>query len=469
MPGIYGIMNVGLGALLAQQRGVEVTGHNIANVNTPGYTRQRVNLETNPPISFSPGQMGTGVKAREIARIYDRFLGVQINNENQNLGRWESQKGALERVEMILDESTGHGLNQAMSEFWNAWQDLTNNPAGSAERFTLVERSGQMTEMFSKSYKDMEQVRKDTDLSIAGTISEINLITEKIADLNRKISQTEVSGQNANDYRDERDLLLNELSLLIDINSFEDSDGKVTVLAGGGRPLVSDVSSWSLSTEINGSGFHNVVWLDNDGNAVEITDGISGGKLKGWLEVRDSIIPDYLARLDNLAVGIMNEVNAAHQTGYGLTIDLFTGLPFTGTDFFVGISASDMAVNQDIIDDTNKIAAAASPDGVPGDNSKAIAIADLQGSLTMSANTATFDDYYNSLVGDVGIRVQSSTTNYEHQSAMVIHMNEYRESVSGVSLDEEMVNLIKFQHAYDAAAKLISTVDELLITVINMV
>ena len=463
MPGLYGILNTGRGALLTQQKAVDITGHNIANANTPGFSRQRINLETNEPISFKPGQMGTGVRARDIQRIHDRFLGVQINNENKSLGRWDAQEGALKRVEMTFDESTGFGLNQTMSEFWNAWQDLVNNPSGQGERVALLAKSERLTENFQKVNTDLKQIQDDLDDNIKGTVDEINLITNQIANLNKKISQVEVGGQNANDYRDKRDLLLDELSKKIDINTFENDDGKVTVLVCGGRPLVENTSAWGLSTETV-SGHENVVWIDGDGNSVDITGGISGGKLKGWIEARDVVIPDYLNRLDTLASEIITQVNTLHQTGFGLDGS-------TGNAFFTGTSASDIAVNPAIITDTNLIAAAGGAvwAGQIGDNSNAIAIANLQNELIMNGNTATFDDYFNSLVSDVGSEVQTAATNFDHESVMVTHLNNQKESISGVSLDEEMVNLIKFQHAYDSAAKLISTVDELLATVINMV
>jgi flagellar hook-associated protein 1 len=469
MPDIYGILNLGREAILTQQKAVDVTGHNIANVNTPGYSRQRVNMETNTPISFSPGQMGTGVRATEIQRIYDRFLGTQINNENQDLGRWEARKGVLERVEMILDESEGYGLNNAMSEFWNAWQDLTNNPSGSAERVALLNKSEILADGFQKVRSDIVQIQKDIDTIITGTVEEINLVSDEIAHLNRKISQTEANGQNANDYRDERDLLVKQLSEMIAINTYENSDGKVTVLAGGGRPLVENVYSWNLSTATNASGFQDVVVLDGDGNQVNITDDISAGKLRGWIEARDEAIPDYLDRLDTLASSIMSQVNAVHGSGFGLSVDPSTGLPYAGGDFFTGTSAADMSVASDIINDTNRIAASSTREGVPGDNGNAVAMANLQNVLTMNGNTSTFDTYYNSMVTDIGIEVRKAESNFDHQTSMVAQLDNYRESVSGVSLDEEMVNLIKFQHAYDAAAKLISTTDELLVTIINMV
>jgi len=462
MSNVFGILNTGRTALLTQQKAIDVTGHNIANVNTDGYSRQRVNMETNEPYSSQPGQTGTGVRAAEIQRIYERFLGAQINNENQNLGNWETQKGVLERVEIIFDESSGYGLNQAMSEFWNAWQDLANNPSDFAGRAALLAKSETMTATFNNIYSNLEQIQTDIDTSIMGTVKEINSIAEWIAGLNQKIALTEVGGQNANDYRDSRDLLLKELSLKIKIDSFENSDGKVTVLVAGGRPLVENISSWNLSTQPDvDSDFQNIAWTDSDGNLVDITDSISGGKLKGWLEARDVTIPDYLSKLDNLAEGIITEVNDLHKAGLGLN-----DVSVAGRNFFAGTTATNMAVD---VDDVNNIAAAGSLDGLPGGNSNAIEIANLQNALKMNSDTATFDDYYNSLVSDVGSGVQKATVNFDHQSSMVTHLDNYRESVSGVSLDEEMVNLIKFQHGYNAAARLISVADELLDRVISMV
>jgi flagellar hook-associated protein 1 FlgK len=300
------------------------------------------------------------------------------------------------------------------------------------------------------------------DTNIKGSVSEINRIADQIAALNQQIANIEIGGQNANDLRDERDLLLNELSSMIDTTTSEDSDGKVTVLVNGGRPLVQNDVSWHLSTETNSLGLQDIVWLDGAGNSVNLTDTISGGKMKGWLEVRDVVVPGYLNNFDDLANEIRLRVNNLHSSGFGLDGS-------TGNAFFIGTSASDISVNPNILADVDLIAAAGAAAGIPGDNSMAIAIAGLQNELTMSGNTTTFSDFYNSMVSDLGNAVQESSINYERQSAVVNHLNNYRESVSGVSIEEEMVNLIRFQHAYEAAAKLISTADELLETLISMV
>ena len=460
MSNIIGLLDLCRGSLLAHLKAISITGHNIANVNTPGYSRQRVNLATNPGLTSAPGQMGAGVRASDIQRIYDQFLGSQINTGSYNLGKWEAQKSSLERVEIVFDETTGFGLNQAMGDFFNAWQDLVNNPAGHTERHVLVAKSEIMSETFNKISSDLNQLQHDLDGSIEGAVIEINTIAGQISDLNIKISDIEKSGQNANDLRDERDLYLKELSSMIDINSFEGNDGQVTVLVGSGNPLVQPPYALSLSTVTNASGHEDVVWVDRDGNTVDITNGISGGKLKGWLETRDVAIEDYKTSLDDLASSFITEVNNLHTAGFDLN-------GVAGVNFFTGSSASDISVNPVIAGDVNLIAASGT--GAPGDNSNAIAIANLQNGLLMSGGTATYDDFYNSLVSDVGIAVQSAQMNYDHQTAMASSLDNYRESISGVSLDEEMVNLIKFQHAYDAAAKLISAVDEMMNTVMNMV
>jgi flagellar hook-associated protein 1 FlgK len=459
MSNIYGLLSVGRVALATQQKAIDVTGNNIANVNTPGYSRQRLNMESTDPVRYGTGQMSSGVRAnKKIDRMYDQFLGTQINNENQTLGKWEAQKNSLEKVEMIFNEASGNGLNQAMGDFWNAWQDLANNPSGHVERVELLARSQTMAGMFNETASDLEQTGKDMDTNIKGTVDEINLLAKEIADLNEKILKAEVGWHSANEFREQRDLVLKDLSGFIDINSFEDNQGHMTVLTGGGHPLVEGFSSYELTTEINAGGHYNVEWIDSNGNKTDISGNISGGKLKGWIETRDVAAPDYLDRMDSLAASIMTEVNTLHWAGFDLNNN-------SEGDFFSGTSALNMAVDSALLADTDLIAAG-SLSGDPGDNGKALAIAELQNSI--SIGSSTFDDYYNSIVSDVGSSVKNAGMNYNHQASVTDQLANYRETVSGVSLDEEMVNLVKFQHAYDAAAKLISTVDEMLATLMNI-
>lgn len=462
MSNIYGIMSLAGQALMTQQQAISVTSHNIANVNTPGYSRQRLQMTTNTPVDSAIGLMGSGVSGEAIERIYDRFLNAQVTNENQALGRWDAQKEALALLEIIFNETDGSGLNQAMSNFWDAWQSLTTNPAGTSERMILVTASEVLATTFNKLNSDLAQSQKDMDIAVQGSVADINRLTEQLADLNQKIVSSESGTQSANDYRDQRDQVLKALSELIDFNSFENADGAVSVLVAGGKPLVSSARFWQLSTETNASGLENVVWVDDAGNPTDITADISGGKLKGWLEVRDGLIVDYMNRLDTLAQTLMLDINTLHQSGFALD-----GSP--GVVYFVGAGAGDMEVNPNIVGDSGLVAAAADSLTVPGDNRMAIEIAKLQNQLIMNGNTATYSGYFSSLVSDVGQQVLKSDAYYTHQSNMVQQLDNYRESLSGVSLDEEMINLIKFQNAYSAAAKMITAADEMMQTLLQMI
>jgi flagellar hook-associated protein 1 FlgK len=462
---IYGMFNVARTALITQQKALDITANNIANVNTEGYSRQRLNMEQNEPVRYEGGTLSTGVQAnRVIQRIYDRFLAAQIAAAASQQGRWEAQRETLEKAELMFDDATGYGLNGAMNEFWNSWQEVGNNPSGYTERATLLANAENLTLVFNKLSGDLNQVQGDSDVSIEGAVEDINNLTSQIAGLNLKIAEVEAGSQHsANEFRDQRDLKLKELSGLIDVNSFEDADGFLTIVTAKGHTLVDRTRSWDLNTATNADGFQDVFWKSSSGALQNITGDITTGKLKGWLEARDTIIPDYMTRLDEMALAMANAVNTQHNSGLDLNgdagLDFFS--PFTG--------ASDITVNALLVNDTNLLAAAANTEGVPGGNSNAIAMAEIQNRLLMSGGSATIDDFYGGLVSDVGRFVSQARVNMDHQSTVSLQLATYREEVSGVSMDEEMVNMVQFQSAYNAAAKLVSTIDEMLEALIAMV
>jgi flagellar hook-associated protein 1 FlgK len=462
MTDINAMMSLAGQALLTQQQAISVTSHNIANVNTPGYSRQQLIMTANTPVDSSIGPMGSGVSAESIERVYDRYLNAQISNESQGLGRWDAQKDAVKLVEMIFNEANGSGLNEAMSKFWNAWQSLTTDPDGTTERQVLLTASQVLATTFNQLDADLSQSQKGLGLVVEGTVADINRLSEQLLDLNTKIVSSEVGSVSANDYRDQREQVLKELSELIDISSFEDANGAVTVSVATGLPLVTAEDYWQLSTEPNVTGIEEVVWVDADGNTTNINAAISGGKLKGLIEVRDFIIPDYMTRLDTLAGAILTDVNLLHQAGFDLN-------GTAGEVFFVGTgTAADLEVNPNILGDLNLIAAASDAATVPGDSRNAVNIANLQYALNIGG-TQSYNDYYGAIVRDVGNEVLQSDAYYNHQSDMMVQLENQREAVSGVSLDEEMINLIKFQNAYTAAARLITTADEMMQTVLQMI
>jgi flagellar hook-associated protein 1 FlgK len=463
MSNIYGLLTIGQSALMTQQKAIDITGNNIANVNTPGYSRQRLTIKQNSPVRIDNLTMSTGVTADVgIQRFYDQFLGAQLNGENENLGRWEAQKQALEKAELMFDDAESNGLSNAMSEFWNSWQDLSNNPSGVAERTSLVSAGQYLASTFNQTYNNLQDLQQDIDTHVTNIVGDVNDMVDRIAELNRKVVQVEVTGHNANDFRDERDQLVFDLSKLIDIQSFEDGDGNINVMVGNGKPLVDGTATWDLSTADSG-GVQNVFWESSDSTTVDITGQLNSGELKGWIYARDDAIEGYLSQLDTLAATIIGQVNPLHAAG--TTLD---SVITTNVNFFSGSGATDIAVNSAIEANTDLIAAAGSGEGLPGGNSTAVAIANLQSAATMTGSS-TFGAYYDALVGEIGADVQGANFNQAHQTTMVDNLSQYRQEVSGVSLDEEMVNLIQFQQAYNAAAKLITTADEMVDTLMGMV
>jgi flagellar hook-associated protein 1 FlgK len=463
MTHLFGVLSTGTSALLTQQRAINVTGNNIANVNTPGYSRQKVNLETGTPTQTGIGLMSSGVTSSGIVRIYDRFIGVQLNNESANLGRWEAQQGLLERVEVVFDESGGYGLNQALSDFWNAWQDLSLNPTGKTERSMVAATSQGLSDAVRQKYRDLEQIQGSIDAAVEGGVETVNRLIAQIADLNQKIARTEVGGTNANDYRDSRDLILKQMAEIIDIQTHENGDGQVVVSVAGGRPLVESGTTWRLQTQTNGDGHADIFWADLSGTATNITSEINAGKIGGWLQVRDTQIVGYQDQLNTLADELRGRINAIHASGFGLN-------GTTGTNLFDagGSGAANFQINPAILNDFNRIAASATAGGVPGNADNAIAIQDLRSALTMNG-TATFDAAVTALASQVGYDVQTAKANSSHQADLMTYLENYRESISGVSLDEEMVNLVKFEAAYNAAAKMVSMADDMLNTLMNII
>ena len=567
MPGLYGILDMCKWATLSQQANIEVIGHNVSNVNTPGYSRQRVLLETGPSLSTPIGQMGTGVRAVSIQREYDKFINAQLNFEKQILGNWQAQDYNFQRIEEVFNESSEYGLSKTMDEFWNAWQALADNSSGRAERVALVSIAETMAEDFNKMYEDLHTLQIDINSSVKGTVDDINALVDQIVDLNEKISSIEIGEDSANDFRDQRDKALDELANKIGFTCFEDSIGQITIFLENGKPLVQGRIGWHLAIEVDttNNNFYNVSWDDGTGTLTDITNSITRGELSGLLEVRDATIPTYLKKVDNLAAGIINEVNKLHYYGYGLDgstennffnpLSVVTGISeqstggasidagtvydntvltlddyeirFTAANTFEihnvmdgtqvmtariggsvdndgsftyndgddiefegirlvianGVSgpaagdiftidstkdaAKNMAVNPVLVSDENKIAA--SGDSAGDDNLNALAIAALRDGNYTNNNTTNFSGYYNSLVGEVGVDISSSSRTLLYKQTMVDQLTTRKESISGVNLDEEMANMIRYQQAFTAAARMISVVDDMLDELLNII
>lgn len=454
--------------LQAQQRALDVTSHNVANANTPGYTRQEALMATTNPypllgmsLPAGAGQLGTGVEVSEIRRLRDLFLDLQYRGENTALGYWEARWDIIQKVEVILNEPSDSGLSKVFEQFWQSLEDLSKNPESMAARAMVLERGKTLAETFNHLDRQLKSLQSDIDSTIKVRVEEINSFARQIADLNLQIQKLEVGGQRANDLRDRRDLLLDQLSKDIRVQAREDAFGMVQVSIGG-RLLVDGSRVDELDVEGNdGSGFYRVVWKA-DRQDVQVT----GGAVKGLLDARDGLVQEISKSLDGLVAALAEGFNGVHASGYGLGGE--TGNAFFITNDSKGwFTASNIAVNADLEMDLGKIAAASSS-GEPGDGSNALKLAQL---LKQEKNDGlggtTFEDYYQALIGELGVQGQQAKRMAENQQLLVSQLDSNRQEVSGVSLDEEMVNMIRFQHAYAAAARVITAIDEMLGVIIE--
>lgn len=459
MSSISGIMDSALSGLQTQQVLIDVVNSNISNVSTDGYSRQAAVVTAT---SYNDCYTGTSVEITEVKRVIDLFTSKKLNSTSETCSELETELKYLESLEAVFDESEGSGLSEVLSDFFNAWQNLSNDASGTSERSTLVSESQSLASTLNEMYSNLEEIRTGINDDITSMVDDINSKTTQIADLNQKISEGQSSGLNVNSYLDQRDSLITELSELVDINYTEDDDGQVYIQLSNGKSLVRGSSSWSLETHTNTTtGMLDVIWKDRNNNEPIVTDDITSGALGGAIDIRDNVIPEYLESLDKLAAELIERVNTLHESGYDLNGD-------EGLAFFTGTGASDIAVNEDIVEDSDLIAVASSADSVPGDSTIATEIYKLQKSSLMNSNTSTFEEYYTGLVSDIGSMVNNTESSSNYQSNLKEYYNNYRESISGVSSDEEMANLVLYQSTYEACAKVMSTLDELLETLLQI-
>jgi flagellar hook-associated protein 1 FlgK len=507
-------------SLFTQQAALQTTGHNIANANTRGYTRQVVNMVAAKPLeavgmmrSTVSGQMGQSVEFDHIDRIREKFLDNQFQNENKNLGDWEIRKDTLDKLEAIVAEPSDTGIRQVIEGFWNAWQELSKSPENLTARVLVKERALALTDAFNHTGKQLDDLSKDLTENIEVKVKQSNSYAGQIAKLNNEIFRVEGLGDNANDLRDQRDLLVDDLSKIINISVTEDSSGYNVKM--GTIELVNgkDVTSTLTSAIFNAS--------FADGN-------LDSGEVHGMIQSRDvnvtnfkfqldsmmqvlatgdinvtlpkgSVIPEgttlngvtYTGSVDSRTLGTNQEVtvhgmNGLHILGYSGTGGVVSsGVPFfTLKSGYTEFGANSVTVNPDILDNVAKISTSlrtsVGTDGietvVKGNNDMALLVSGIRQQKVNFDPAATgkpiltdgtFDEFFRSMVGELGVQSQEATRQAANQKVLVDQVDSNRQSVSGVSLDEEMANMIKYQHAYNAAARSLTTFDEMLDKVIN--
>lgn len=472
MSKIWSMMDVGKRSLANSQTGLQTVSHNIANKSTEGYSRQRVELQSNTPVGSGRLRIGMGAKPGMITRINNEYLEKQIEREGNNLGFSEARSNALARVEQVYNEQVNKGLNQFMGEFFNSLRELSNNPESRASRTMVKESADFLAKDFQRVHSQLSEIQSDIDFRLATHVSEINELTKEIAGLNEKIQMVEINEVPANDERDRRDLLVKKLSEMANIRYAESDDGALTITAGNNAVLVSGYSHRELyvsPTEANEGkreGNFEIFYKSTDNsNPVNVTKQISGGKLGGLLDARDGVINRLMGEMDKLAYTLATEVNKAHTHGFD-TYGRQGGLFFRQPQEVEGAAAG-LALSDSIREDVGKIVSAGEP-GAPGDNRIANIMASVQYKKVLGDGANTLDDFYSGVVGQVGIEAQRSNSAYSSQKDIIKQLSNIRESISGVSLDEETTKMIEYQKSFDASARLIRTADEMMDTVLRL-
>lgn len=561
--GLFSVLGVGVRGLTASQLGMDITGQNIANADVEGYSRKRLNMTADYRWHEAYGQMGFGVEVVNIERVRNELIDQQIRKQNHKVGTYEEIDHTLEAIENIFTEPSDTGLMNYIDQFFNSWENLASNPADIASRTMVKTNAEILVNVFHNVSGELRDLRNTRNDEVSNRVENINLITGELYNLNKEIATIEIGGQNANDSKDRRDFLLKNLSNLIEISVIENTTGQITVTTGG-NILVSPVNSVNL--EITSSSFtrsdgtsYSSIGVRFEGSHRSFTP--TGGELKGLFDSRDIHIPEYEAKLDELAIGLAQKINTQHVAGYNL-------MGYSGINFFdpQTTGASNINLSASIISNVRNIAAAQAQDtqiantnifaagdldfgnivqltktGVPstgpadpnnarnivqstpvvsiagtvlventdyhidyisgtiqmlhngnngnavsvdfdyntgdwagpGDNTNAVSISQLRHNMTMEVDplgtpTATFDQFYGSFIGKLGLARNEAASNLETRKYLVEQYETHQDSIAGVSLDEEMAELIKFQHTYQAAARVISIANIMLDTLINL-
>ncbi|WP_409295730.1 flagellar hook-associated protein FlgK [Peribacillus sp. SCS-26] len=512
--------------MTTQQNALFVTGNNISNANTPGYTRQRVNFtqtEAFPPPSMNrpqiPGQMGTGVTAGSVERVRESFLDVQYRSESNKLGYWETRADSLQKMEEVLNEPSEAGLSAVMDQFWGSLQDLSINPNNSGARSVVRQRGIAVAETFNYLSSTLKSVQGDLKNEMDVSVTQVNSLLHQINNLNQKIADVEPHGLLPNDLYDQRDSLVDQLSTMVNISVKTTGTGgmpakkpdgtpmalgKYTielVTANGTRPLLSGNSNTVNELKVNYDKDTKMVEsisvgprvLDANGNPTEEISGTpidieaftASGKLRSLVDsygfetkaldhatgkhIVKGLYPEMLHKLDQMAYEFAAKFNEVHQSGWDVkSIAAGTQTP---RSFFDGVGSADGAagsikLHKDIADSLDHIAAAGTKS--IGDGSNALKLAEVKNQpLSIDGETSTIQSYYEGAIGDMAVQSQEAIRMTNNSGILQQSVDERRQSVSSVSLDEEMTNMIQFQHAYNASARMISLVDEMLDKIIN--
>lgn len=462
----FGTLNTALSGLLTHRRALDVTGHNIANVDTPGYSRRRADLSATgqsvvPAMWSRSLNVGGGVAVDGLTRIRDEFLERQAYAAHGSASRMATEASMLARIEQAVPEPSDVGLAAQLGDFWAAWDDVANNPGSQAGRIAVLQQASTVASSLNRISADLRQVR-DAAVGQAGSlVSEINAMAANVAELNAAVSRATAAGVDAHDLADQRDQLVLELSQKVGVTTRPGELGTVDVLLGG-TSLVSGARAQRLqlaepeplggSFAATGLSRVEVQW-EIDGYPARV----EGGEVAGLLAAVNEHVPRSLTELDGVAAAMVTSVNAVHSAGQGLDAVADVNLAFWDP---AGTTAATIALSADVAGQPTRIAAAALGAG-------ALDASNAQQLAAMFSDPAGPSAAYETMIGRLAVETQSATRRADIQHDVALRADDQRLSVSGVNLDEELTALVTTQRAYEAAARLLTAVDEAIDTLVN--
>ncbi len=467
MGGLATALNTAKTSLSANRKGIEVAGNNIANVNTPGYSRQRMTLGSTPSVEYGGVFLGQGVRVEDIRRDHNVFIQAQLVDKNADMGRSSAQSMPLAEVERIISINES-SLTYEIDEFFDSWQELSNNPSGEVERQIVLQNGELLSDSFHEVSSQLDFAQENINSTLLSKVDGINAKLKEVADLNQKISSIESMGLSPNSYLDQRDLLLQDISQTLGGSSYRGSNGMVSVQLPGGQPLVSGNTAYQISaTRVAG----NVeMTLNYGGSSAALDSSNVGGEVKGLLEVRDNFIPSVRSDVDRLAYSIVNEVNGIHSAAGatdlggaagGLFFNAPAVVPPPGNAWDGAANGMSMALSE-----TDTALVAAGQAGGVGDNRNALDMVGLQQKAIVGNDT--FSEFYGKLAASVGLEVRQNDLTLSGTEDALVQLNNLRDSTVGVSIEEEMISLVQYQQGFEAAAKLLSTVDEMMESILAL-
>ena len=463
MLGLFGTLNMASQSLDTQMLGVEVAGQNLANVNTTGYARQTVDIQSSPDIATSNGPEGTGADAAAIQQISDALLNSQIQSQQSVSGYWNSQQTALQSAQTNLDEylngtasssssatdTSSTGLSAQLSGLFSGFSSLATSPTSVTAQQAVVNQAQNLATTFNQVDNQLNDLNTSLNSSLTGAVSSANGLLSNIASLNSEISTAEFSGGSANDLLDTREQDLENLSQLVTLQTSTGTGNSVNVSIGGQLLVSGGHQLDQLQTYDSGNGNLQVKTATG---GVPLT--LTGGSIQGTMDARDGALATLQSSVNSLATTLIAQVNGIQNNGYSPT-------GTTGTAFFTGTNAGDIAVNSALVNNPALLQSSGSASS-PADNSVALQLANLSSTAQSSLNGQTFGDAYDSTVASLGDALQTANDQVTNQTAVTTMLQTQQSNVSGVNVDEEMTNLMGFQRAYEASAQLVTTINTMI-------